>query len=151
MLMQLLLTRMNHITQIISRTPIERQLHVLGVAHFILAAFAGVISTLTFISAIAFSTSMSGLIGGNVVDAFSFSRFVGVETALAGLALSGIVAAAGWNLMVQRWCKFGLALEVATLLLFPFGTVLGVATLFVLAQGPVRERFGEVCHPVSAR
>ncbi len=141
MLVQLLLTRMQYITHIFSKTTVERRLYALAIAHFVLALIAAVVSILALISAIAFSTSMSGLMGGSAVDAFTFYRSLGTGTFVLGIVLSGVTALAGWNLLTLRWCRFGLVLEGATLFLFPFGTILAIASLAIMAQRSVRELF----------
>jgi len=151
MLMRLLLTRMNHFTQIMSRTPVEQRLRVLAVAHFILAMLTGTISALAMISALAFSASMSRLLGGTETSAFSFYLYFGAGTSMAGLALSGITAAAGWNLLTRRWGAFGLALELATLCLFPFGTILATVTLVVLVRRPVQDYLGMASQPANSQ
>lgn len=142
MITQLLFTQMNQITQLISRTQLEQRLRALAIAHFLLAALAAVVTILVLISALAFSASMYGLTGGNLVDAFSYFRAIGAGTLLASFTMAVISAAAGWNLLTQRSRKFGLVLELAILFLFPFGTILGVVTLLVLVRAPVREQFG---------
>ncbi len=151
MLVQLLLTPMNHIAHISKETKIERRLYALAVAHFILAIMAGVVSILALISAIAFSTIMADLMGGGVADTYLFYRSLGAGTSFMGLALSGVSAAAGWNLLTLRWGKASFVLESATLLLFPFGTILGIATLLMLAHRSVRERFGAAPQPANAQ
>lgn len=142
---------MNDIAQNISRSPVDRRLHALAVAHFTVALFAGALSGLVLISAIAFSTSMSGLMGGTAIDTLSFSTYLGAESAFGGLIMAGLTAAAGWNLLARRWHRFGIALEVATMMVFPFGTILGGVTLVVLTHRAVRERFVTACQPANAR
>lgn len=141
MLLQILLTQMNDTVRIIAGSRIDQRLHALAIAHFVLALVAGTLSGLALIAAIAFSTSMSGMLGGSASDTLSLFQDLGVGTALIGLVLSVVTAAAGWNLAVRRWRAFGLVLEVGTLLLFPFGTVLAVLTLTVLTRQSVWKRF----------
>ncbi len=151
MFTQLLFTQMNQITQLIRRTHLEQRLRALAIAHFLLAALAAIVAILALISALAFSASMSGLTGGNVVDAFLYYRAIGAGTLLASFTLAVVTAAAGWNLLTRRSRKIGLLLEIATLFLFPFGTVLGIVTLAVLAQPPVREQFGVPARAVNVQ
>jgi hypothetical protein len=151
MLMQLLLTRMNAIGQVLRRTTLEQRLHLLAIAHFILAIMTGVISALAMISAVAVSASMSGLLGETEAGAVSYYLYFGAGTSMACLALSAITAAAGWNLLSKHWRRFGLILELATMCLFPFGTILGAVVLVLLVSRPVREDVAMHREPINSQ
>lgn len=63
-----------------------------------------------------------------------------VLAVVAGLGVVGGVAS-GICLWQQRGRKFSLVVAVASLLLFPVGTAIGLATLVTLGQKPVRDLF----------
>ena len=60
---------------------------------------------------------------------------------IAGLSLPGVLA--GWGLLRRRpWARtLALVIGVLSLVSVPFGTILGVITLYVLLQDDVREIF----------
>jgi len=67
------------------------------------------------------------------------ATYVGLAV-VAGLAVLGGVAS-GVCLWRQRGRKFSLVVAGGSLLLFPVGTAIGLATLVTLAQKPVRDLF----------
>ena len=66
---------------------------------------------------------------------------VGLST-VAVLALAGNFAS-GVCLWRQRGRRFSVGIAAASLLLFPVGTVIGLATLVALRQKPIRELYAD--------
>jgi hypothetical protein len=66
---------------------------------------------------------------------------MGAFFSLAGWALAGCMIAAGWNLAGFRHYMFCLVVACVECAWTPFGTVLGVLTIVVLARPSVKELF----------
>jgi hypothetical protein len=101
---------------------------IIGWLHIIFGLFTLCIALLVFGGMMVgsmFSGSILGMIGGSILGSF-VGLFVGARGAL------GLVA--GWGLLTLRpWARIlGIILAILGLFSFPWGTILGVYTLWVL-------------------
>ncbi|HEY6825855.1 MAG TPA: hypothetical protein VI259_03295 [Gemmatimonadaceae bacterium] len=101
---------------------------VLAWLHIIYGLFTACIAILVFGGMLVgsmFSGSMMGMIGGSILGGF-LGLFLGARGALSLVA--------GWGLLTLRpWARvLTIVLGILSLFSFPFGTILGVYTLWVL-------------------
>jgi hypothetical protein len=111
---------------------------ILGWLHVLFSLFGLLIAATVFAGGMLggiFSGSMSGLVGGGLGGAF-------VAAFLAAFALPGLLAGYGL-LTLKPWARpLTIVLGVLDLIRFPFGTVLGIYTLWVMlsAEGAAQFR-----------
>ena len=101
---------------------------VLAWLHIIYGLFTACIAILVFGGMLVgsmFSGSLMGMIGGSILGGF-LGIFLGARGALSLVA--------GWGLLTLRpWARIlTIVLGILSLFSFPFGTILGVYTLWVL-------------------
>jgi len=101
---------------------------VLAWLHIIYGLFTACIAILVFGGMVVgsmFSGSMMGMIGGSILGGF-LGMFLGARGLLSLVA--------GWGLLTLRpWARIlTIILGILSLFSFPFGTILGVYTLWVL-------------------
>jgi C4-dicarboxylate transporter len=143
----------------------DEHLKALAIGHYVLA----VLSLLTAAQAVIFGSLMAKAVNtfgsdlttslGDVTDATGMGSPVGdpvlmiaeLETFATGLTtlftVSAVITAigfglVGWKLRQKSWWTFCYLTGWGELLLFPFGTILGIFTIVVLSRPSVKALFG---------
>ena len=75
------------------------------------------------------------------------SLFIGLAALTVLVLLGGL--ASGVCIWLRRCRAFSMVVAVASLLLFPIGTVFGLGTLVILLQKPVRDLYAQAAPPDS--
>jgi len=134
----------------------EEHLKLLSVFHYVVAAFAGMISLFPLIHLAIGIGMLTGSFppdkSGSPMPAFMGLFFIGMASVfiLCGLSLTVCLILAGRNLAAHRRYVFCLVVAALSCLLTPFGTVLGIFTILVLMRPSVRVLFGQTVPPLPA-
>ena len=121
------------------------QLKILATFHTILGAIAGLFSLFPLIH-VGFGVAMvRGVLdhGKEAPPPFIGWLLIGIGTLFiaSGLTYAVLVIVAGRNLLARRHYMFCLVIAAIETIFMPFGTVLGVFTIIVLLQEPVKALF----------
>lgn len=134
------ISKLKHGLAAVKSAPEAQRLQILAGAHFVVAAFTGGFSTLLLVAELAFAVQFSAIVGSDESNPFGLtSLFTSTQTAVAGVLLAIVLAASGVNLLRSRRVVAGVVLATAGGFLCPFGTALGLMTLYVLLSPVVRE------------
>ncbi len=118
---------------------IEQHVNILGWLHIILSGLMIPIAMLVFLVVVG-----SGYLSGEA-EAVAITSIIGITIAcfMILLAIPGIVG--GWGLLKRKsWARLvALVIGCLNLLSFPFGTAVGVYTLWVLLQDGASDYFAQ--------
>lgn len=126
----------------------EHYLRLLSIFHYVVAGLAMLCSLFPTVHLAVGVAMASGLFNDDPKDALPIALagwFLVLFAALwilSGLAFSTCAFLAGRNLNARRRYKFCLFMACLECLFMPFGTVLGVCTIIMLAKEPVKALFG---------
>lgn len=129
----------------------EEHLRLLSIFHYVVAGITGLSALLPIFHLVIGILIMTGGVGDEMDSEFSedfgpefiggfFVVFAAVFIAL-GLTLAFVTYRAGRAIAERRSRTFCLIVACLMCLSFPFGTVLGVCTIIVLAREGVRAEF----------
>jgi hypothetical protein len=128
-------------------TPADREhLKLLAVFHFVLAGFMAFFSCFGLIYvALGFAMATGRIEGQNGPPPELGWIFAGLGAigVTVGWTIAGLIVLAGRRLLQHRSRVFCMIVAAVMCLSIPFGTILGVFTLIVLARPSVRHLFGE--------
>jgi hypothetical protein len=124
------------------------QVRLLGIFHFVVAAFSGLFSLLPSLYVLMGAWMLRGgfpqapqappppeIVGWAMIAMGSFLM-------LLGFAFTALLAVAGRFLLVHRHWTFCVVVAAIACAAFPVGTALGVFTILVLARPEVKAAFG---------
>lgn len=123
------------------------QINLLSIFHYVVGGIAALFACFPFIHlAIGIGliiASKTPSTSGETPPAFIGWIFVGIATViiLAGWALAVCTIISGRYLSKQRHYKYCMVIACLLCLFVPFGTILGIFTIFVLARPSVKEIF----------
>lgn len=126
----------------------SEHLRLLSTCHHVVAGLAALFACVPLIHVAlgialatgAFEPGSAGAEAPPKVLGIFFAAF-GALLVLAGWLFAGLLAYAGLSLRQRRRYLFCLVMAALACVFFPFGTVLGVFTVIVLARPGVRELF----------
>ncbi|WP_133500282.1 hypothetical protein [Cognatilysobacter terrigena] len=121
-----------------------RQLHLLGLFHFIAAGLIGLFSLFPLIHVAIGIAAINGSLDATNPPPPLFGwmfLLIGSFLVLCGLVTAGLVAYAGRCLRARRRHTLCLVIAGVECMFMPFGTVLGVFTLILLTRPSVRGAF----------
>jgi hypothetical protein len=122
----------------------QQHLDLLGVFHYVVAALMALFSLFPLIHLALGVAMVTGKLEPTDPGAAIMGWFFIVFAAafiLCGLTMAALTALAGRYLRQRRRYTFCLVIAAIECLFMPFGTVLGVFTLIVLARNGVRDGF----------
>jgi hypothetical protein len=122
-------------------------LRLLSIFHYVLAALGGLFSLVPILYVVMGAAMLSGAFDGDGRNppphAFGWLMIaMGAAFMLAGFTYVVLVALAGRYLARTRHWTFCVVVAAFSCAFFPFGTVLGVFTIIVLARPEVKAAFG---------
>ena len=126
----------------------EHYLRVLSIFHYVVAGLATLFALFPTVHLAVGIAMASGVLSDDPKDALPialtgwFLVLFASLWILCGLAFSTCVFLAGRNLNVRRRYRFCLFMACLECMFMPFGTVLGVFTIIMLAREPVKVQFG---------
>ncbi|HEY0662181.1 MAG TPA: hypothetical protein VGD21_12780 [Lysobacter sp.] len=122
----------------------QQHLDLLGVFHYVVAALMALFSLFPLIHLVLGVAMVTGKLEPNdpgaAIVGWFFVVFAGAFI-LCGFTMAVLTALAGRYLRQRRRYTFCLVVAAIECLFMPFGTVLGVFTLIVLARNGVRDGF----------
>lgn len=122
----------------------QQHLDLLGVFHYVVAGLMALFSLFPLIHLVLGVAMVTGKLEPNdpgaAIAGWFFIVFAGAFI-LCGLTMAVLTALAGRYLRQRRRYTFCLVIAAIECLFMPFGTVLGVFTLIVLARNGVRDGF----------
>jgi len=131
-----------------SSKPYPDYLRLLSIFHYVVAGVAGLASLLPVVYMAVGVALLGSATRGGPPDPMGRAIALIFVTVSAGLlvgalAMTVCIALAGRFLAGRTHYNFCLVMAAAECVFMPFGTVLGVLTLIVLLQNPVKALFGE--------
>ncbi len=135
-------------------TPYRDYLRLLSIFHYVVAGLTGLASLLPVLYMTVGLAILGTAAHGSPPNPIGRAIVLIFVTAAAGLlvgalAMTVCIAMAGRYLAGYTHYTFCLVISAVECIFMPFGTVLGVLTLIVLLQEPVKELFGELPAPVA--
>jgi hypothetical protein len=128
--------------------PWRDQVRLVGLFHFVVAGLCALFSLFPAIYVVFGAWMLRGELPGAKGDGPPPELFgwimiaIGSVLMLLGLGFSALLALAGRFLLTRRHWTFCLVMAAIACAVFPFGTVLGVFTILVLAKPEVKVAFG---------
>ncbi len=136
---------------IATRTRVAANIHLLAILWFVLGAFWLIPTTIMAILAAVITVPLVTERAGPVAIVFAPGMFVAL--CLLFLAFGSLKIATGWGLLKLRpWGRtFALVMAFFGLFAPPFGTALGVYTLYVLLPDAAADEYRRMCAEPAPR